>query len=208
MASAAGIERAEAVLEFWFGDAARDPSALQQRVDLWFASSEETDARIAEHFGSLAAEAARSELEPWTAEPRACLALIILLDQFPRNLHRGSAEAFACDAHGLAVAEAGVAAGHLEVLATSEQCFYLLPYEHSENTEVHQRGLALFRRVLDRAAPEWRPSAKNSLDYALSHFEIIERFGRYPHRNAVMGRESTPEERAYLEAGAPSFGQG
>ena len=73
---------------------------------------------------------------------------------------------------------------------------------------MHQRGLVLFRRVLDHAAPEWRAAAKNSLDYAVSHFEIIERFGRYPHRNAVLGRESTPEEREYLEAGAPSFGQG
>jgi uncharacterized protein (DUF924 family) len=203
-----GIDRATEVLEFWFGDAARDPSAMQQRVELWFMSTEEIDARIAEHFGSLAAEAARGELEVWATEARSSLALIILLDQFPRNLHRGSPEAFACDAHALGIAEAGVAAGHLEMLTTCEQGFYLLPYEHSEDAEVHQRGLVLFRRALDRATPEWHPAAQQSLDYAMSHFEIIDQFGRYPHRNPVLGRESTPEELAYLEAGAPSFGQG
>jgi len=200
--------RADEVLEFWFGEAAHDPAAYGERVTLWFGPSDETDARIAERFGALQAEAARGDLSEWSTDPRSSLALIILLDQFPRNLHRGSARAFECDAKALAVAEAGVAAGHLDSLTTCEQSFYLLPYEHSEDLEIHERGLVLFRRLLDEAPPEWQPAAKAALDYAASHCEIIEHFGRYPHRNRALGRESTPEEREYLESGATTFGQG
>ncbi len=197
----------EEILDFWFADAANDPSKAMARVTFWFASDPTIDAKIKARFGEAVERAAGGKLEDWRTAPTSCLALVILLDQFPRNLYRATPEAFGCDARALAVAQGAVAAGFLESLSIAQQAFFVLPYEHAEDLEMQRSCIRLLEGILDRAPEDWKSFIRSMLDYAKAHAEIIERFGRYPHRNAVLGRLSTPEERQYLEGGGESFGQ-
>ena len=133
---------------------------------------------------------------------------MIALDQFPRNAYRNTAAAFAHDARALEVARRAIAAGHLESLSVPEQAFLLMPYQHVEDAACQREGLLWFERLHAKAAPEWQAFTANTLDFARKHLEIVERFGRFPHRNAVLGRKSTAAEREYLAANPESFGQG
>jgi uncharacterized protein (DUF924 family) len=174
------------VLDFWFSAAAQ-PS--------WFVRSEAFDARVREILGPLYAQAARGELDHWAADARGALALVLLLDQAPRNLHRGSADAFATDARALKHARAAVDAGLDRQLGETERVFLYMPFEHSESLADQDRCLALMSAL---AEPMWR-------DFADRHRTIIARFGRFPHRNAVVGRESTKEELEFLSQPGSSF---
>ena len=198
----------EAILEFWFGAAAHDPAQAAARAGLWFGSSAETDALIRERFTPVVEAAARGELAPWARAPRSALGLVVLLDQFSRNIWRGTARAFAHDPQALAVAQASVASGDLEQLEPVEQMFLVLPYEHSESLEHQRTSVGLFTQIATAAPPTWRRLVEGSLKFAAQHLALIERFGRFPHRNFVLGRESTAEEEAYLRAGGATFGQG
>jgi uncharacterized protein (DUF924 family) len=133
---------------------------------------------------------------------------VIVLDQFPRNIHRGRPLAFAHDDHALRVTRRGVADGHLEALTTMEQAFLLMPFQHCEDLDCQREGMALFERLLASAPPPWRAVAENVVNYARLHLELIERFGRFPHRNAILGRTSTRAELEYLRSSPESFGQG
>ena len=177
---------ADEVLEFWFS-AATQPH--------WFARSEAFDARLREALGPLHARAARGELDGWASTPRGALALILLLDQAPRNLHRGSANAFACDAQALRHARALVDAGLDRELSEHERLFIYLPFEHSESLADQDRSCQLTREL---PTPLWA-------DYADKHRVIIARFGRFPHRNAILGGVSTPEELLFLQQPGSSF---
>jgi uncharacterized protein (DUF924 family) len=130
-----------------------------------------------------------------------------VLDQFPRNIHRGRPRAFAHDDHALRVTRRGVADGHLEALTTMEQAFLLMPFQHCEDLDCQREGMALFERLLASAPPPWRSVAENVVNYARLHLELIERFGRFSHRNAILGRTSTRAELEYLNSGAETFGQ-
>lgn len=174
------------VLEFWFGET--DSKA-------WWNADPGFDESIRRRFSELHARAAHGELYPWRASPRGRLAEIIVLDQFSRNLYRESARAFAQDLAALVLAQEAVAAGALLALAPSERAFLLMPYMHSESREIHVAAEKLFRLH----AP-----AEN-LDFELRHRAIIDRFGRYPHRNASLGRASTPEELEFLTLPGSSF---
>jgi uncharacterized protein (DUF924 family) len=195
------------LLAYWFEDATADPSRAERRRHFWFAPDQEVDASITRRFSDLAARAARGELDAWEAEPRSCLALILLLDQLPRSLHRGSAAAFAQDARALEVAARGVSRGHLRSLEPLEQVFFLMPFEHSEEREVQRQCLRHFDGILAGAPEPWLATLENFRSYAVGHAEIVERFGRFPHRNPILGRPSTPAEREYLASGGESFGQ-
>jgi uncharacterized protein (DUF924 family) len=195
------------VLTFWFADAVGDPAKAMLRRSFWFQVDPAVDEAISGRFSTSVRRAARGKLAAWEHAPRSCLALVILRDQFPRNLYRGRAEAFECDSRALEVASRGVAAGYLQQLSLVEQCFFVLPYEHSEDVSVQRAGMGLLEQIIDQADPEWRPSARVSLDFARRHLQILERFGRFPHRNAALGRPSTPAEEAYLDRGGESFGQ-
>jgi uncharacterized protein (DUF924 family) len=196
-----------AILDFWFRDAAGDPARAQARQAVWFGASAAMDAEIRQRFGAAIEAAARGELSHWRDAARPALALVVLLDQFPRNVWRGTPRAFAHDSQALEIASASVAAGHLDALAPIEQAFLILPYEHSELLDAQRDCVQLSEQILNAAAAEWRPVLEVYADYARQHLALIERFGRFPHRNAVLGRESTPAERAFLGAGAESFGQ-
>ncbi len=197
----------EDILTFWFADAVGDPAKAVQRRSFWFQASPAVDETIAQRFATSLRCAARDELTAWEQAPRSCLALVILLDQFPRNLYRGKVEAFQYDSRALDVASRGVAAGYLEQLSLLEQCIFVLPYEHSEDASVQRTGIGLLEQLVDGADPAWKPSARVSLHFARQHLEIVERFGRFPHRNAVLGRPSTPAEPAFLEGVGAAFGQ-
>ena len=205
---AARLNYPDDILNFWFGDASQSPAKAEARMSLWFEADPPMDARIRERFGAGVDAAARGKLVSWTAAPRPALALVVLLDQFPRNIWRGTARAFAHDGQALAVARKVVAAGFLPELAPIEQPFLTLPFQHSESLEAQRESVRLCREIETMAPLEWRPMLETFAPYADRHLELIERFGRFPHRNGVLGRVSTPDEEAYLAGGGETFGQG
>jgi uncharacterized protein (DUF924 family) len=198
----------EDILQFWFGDAAEAPARAEARMEFWFGGAPETDARIREQFGAAIEVAARGELVTWADTPRGALALLVLLDQFPRNLWRETARAFAHDPLALATARQATATGFLHRLAPIEQPFLTLPFQHNESLEAQRESVRFCAEIVASAPPEWRATLETFHDYAQRHLVVIARFGRFPHRNAVLGRESTPEERAYLDGGGETFGPG
>ena len=177
---------AQDVLRFWFEELA--PAQ-------WWRADPALDAAIGVRFGALHAAAVAGELQAWRDAPEGRLAELIVLDQFSRNLHRGSPRAFAADGMALALAQEAVRAGADRALGPERRVFLYLPYMHSESRLVHEAAERLFR--------ERAPQANYRAE--LQHKAIIDRFGRYPHRNAVLGRPSTAEEIAFLQQPGSSF---
>lgn len=198
---------ASAVLEFWFGDIG-DPENVKRRGQLWFASSRGQDREIRERFGVLHGRAQRGGLDDWTAEPKPALALIVLLDQFTRNLYRGTGSAFTNDARSLAIARGAIERGFERALHTVERAFLYMPFQHSEDRDDQDRSVRLFRTLVEESPAPFKPFAGRAYEHALLHRELIERFGRFSHRNALLGRRSTQAEQRYLEKGGHRFGQG
>lgn len=200
--------QSRALLDYWFDFDASDPAELKARMQRWFASTPEQDREVCERFGALATAAADGELDALAARPRGRLALILLLDQLPRNLHRGTAAAFAQDDKALALCVEGMRRGQLDRLAPLEAGFFCMPLQHAEAADIQKLSVASFRALAAGKAPEPVAAALgNFADYAATHQEIIERFGRFPHRNGALGRESTATEIEFLAGGGPSFGQ-
>lgn len=200
-------DEAGALLAFWFGDA-EDAEQVAARRKFWFSPSAEQDRELRERFAALHERAQRGELDHWVGEPRQTLALVLLLDQLTRNLYRGSARAFANDARALAICLDGTARGMEVALGVVERTFWYLPLQHSEKLEDQRHSVRRFRALLEDSPAPFRAFAKNSYDFAVLHCEIIERFGRFPHRNELLGRPSTGMEREYLASGGHRFGQG
>lgn len=168
------------ILHFWFKELTPKD---------WFVKNEELDARMRERFLAVHGAAARGETAAWRETPEGRLAEIIVLDQFSRNMFRGTAEAFAYDAQALKLAEEAVAVGVDKKLLRTQRRFLYMPYMHSESKAVHKKAFWLFLRLFD-----WQ-----TFKYELLHKRIIDRFGRYPHRNEILGRTSTPEELEFLK---------
>lgn len=190
--------RALAVLEVWFGTPG-SPEYGHAR-DCWFKKDDAFDALLRERFGSLIEAGRAGELDAWVATPLGALALVIVLDQFSRNCHRGTALAFAADAKALEIAQQMVASGADRQLPTRfHRVFAYLPFEHAESADTQRESL----RLLGEFAGE--PDVADFYDYAVRHARVIERFGRYPHRNAQLGRVSTDEELAFLREPGSSF---
>jgi uncharacterized protein (DUF924 family) len=184
---------AREILEFWFG---APPHATRGE---WFRKDPAFDAAIRERFGSAVEAALAGAFDEWRAEPRGALARVLLLDQFTRNIFRDAPRAFAGDALALATATGAVDAGLDRVLDPWERWFLYLPFEHAEDLASQERSIALYTRLKDdtgEAAP---------LEWAQKHAAVVRRFGRYPHRNAILGRASTPEEIAFLQAPGSRF---
>jgi uncharacterized protein (DUF924 family) len=191
----------EDVLGFWFPALpSPDPAALVRQFEWWFRGG--ADAAIGERFADLAERAARGELDEWAGAPRSRLALILVLDQFSRSLYRGTPRAFAQDAKALALALEGIERGHFAALASPfEKTFFLLPLGHSEELKHLERAVELAEEIARSATPELRKVLEHSASQARGHRDVVARFGRQPHRNATLGRVSTPEEVAYLARG-------
>jgi uncharacterized protein (DUF924 family) len=188
----------EAVLDDWFGRLGPDGLPAETKRRRWFQGGAALDAELRERFGAEVEAGLAGRREAWAATPRGRLALVILLDQFPRNIFRGTPRAFAGDARALRHAQAAVAAGEDTRLAPVERQFLYLPFEHAEDAEQQARSVALFERLAGQVAPPVREGFDEALDYARRHRVVIERFGRFPARNAALGRDATPEERAFL----------
>ena len=196
----------ENLLEFWFSDAAFSPGRASARSDIWFSSSSVLDRECRARYGALLEAAGRGELDGWLAKARPALALVVLLDQIPRNIFRGRARMFALDGHALARAIAACDAGFATQLHPIEATFLYLPFEHAENLAMQDRGVGGLQALVARAEPGFRDILSGFLDYARRHREVIRRFGRFPHRNAVLGRAPTRDEQAYLRGGGETFG--
>lgn len=190
--------RAAEVLDFWFGRPG-DAHHLQSRPE-WFRKDEAFDALIAQRFGTLIDAGLRGELAPWADRPPSALALIVLLDQFTRNTRRGTAGMFAGDALALAVARTLVRRSDDLRLAGVQRQFVYLPFEHSENLADQRESMRLFTRL-----GRDEPALDGLVEWARKHEVIIERFGRFPHRNAALGRESTAEEIEFLKQPGSGF---
>lgn len=187
------------VLHFWFGYAASRPALIAERQRLWFRKSFDTDRTIAHRFTDVLARLRSGEAWRWAARgPRERLAAVIVLDQFSRNIFRGAPAAFENDALALALAKTGIARGEDMDLAPIERWFLYMPLEHSESASDQRRSVEKFTALAVSAPPEQRPAFASALDFAKRHAVVIRRFGRFPHRNAILGRASTAAERAFL----------
>jgi uncharacterized protein (DUF924 family) len=191
----------EDVLRFWFPKhLVSDHAAMVSQFEWWFRGG--ADAAIAKRFAGLLARAARGELDHWAESPRSRLALIVVLDQFSRPAYRGTARAYAQDAKALALALEGIEIGHYAALHTPwERTFFFLPLGHAEELVHLEMAVELAEQLAQDAEPELRKILEHSASQARGHRDVIARFGRHPHRNAVLGRRSTPEELEYLASG-------
>ena len=196
----------EAVLDFWLAGCGADGALDAAKRRMWFGDGRKHDAAIRERFGALHARAAAGELErDWAGDARGRLALIVLLDQFSRHIHRDTGAAFAQDAAAQRLATAGIAHGLDSELIPAARTFFYLPLEHAEDIALQRLSVESFRGLCDAVAPAWRKDYEGFVDYAQRHHDIIARFGRFPHRNAALGRRSTPEEIEFLEQPGSSF---
>lgn len=195
----------EELLLFWFGNKEDDLEVGESQSALWWGKSAETDELLAGRFGQAASAAAAGTLDHWTGSPRGRLALIILLDQLPRVIHRGTPDAFAQDEKASIIAEKGLASGADRLLRPIERVFFYLPFEHSEDPADQERSVELYRDLAAGVPEKWKKSFGSYLDFASRHKAMIDRFGRYPHRNAVLGRDSTPEEIEFLKEPGSGF---
>ena len=196
----------ETVLDYWFGPIVNGTTA-EKRNQLWFGGEKSTDDYIRSHFETQVLQAARGELDHWQKTARPCLALIILLDQFPLNMYRKSSHAFETEAQAVEICLNGLEQHHHQSLAFVEKVFFYLPLEHSEDLEHQNRCVELFTELHVNAAPHLTEHARSSLDYAIKHRDIVEKFGRFPHRNEFLGRTSTAEEVEFLQDSSNRFGQ-
>jgi len=189
--------KAQEIWDFWFGDA----TAFRTE---WFQKDPAFDDTLRDRFGEDLERAIRGDYDHWADSPEGRIALIILLDQFSRNLFRGSPKSWSQDPKALELAQKGIELGHDRALGLLQRFFFYLPLEHSEDLAVQDEAVAQYRALVDDYPAPDGP-ARSGLDYALRHHVIIERFGRFPHRNEVLGRESTPEEVAFLKEPNSSF---
>lgn len=193
------------ILDFWFGTEPGDTATAQAQQKLWWSKNAAVDADIRARFGDLVKTAASGGLADWMQQAYGRLALILLFDQFPRNMYRDTPRAFAHDALARELALAGIAAGTDRGLRAIERVFFYLPLEHSESAALQERSVALFTALAAGVPEADRKTFSGYIDYAVRHRDVVHRFGRFPHRNAVLGRTSTAEETAFLKQPGSSF---
>lgn len=195
------------VLDFWFQPGSMDQPTIDSRMDRWFGADPVTDALIRTEFGGLVDQASKGQLEGWTTTPQGRLALILLLDQFRRSIHRGTPKAFSRDPHALKICVEGAAKGDYKTLDPFQQAFYFMPLQHAESLKVQERSVKIYEGLVSGVSETLKATFLTFAQFAELHHDIVKSFGRFPHRNKTLGRPNTPEEQEYLGAGAPSFGQ-
>lgn len=194
------------VLEFWFGASGADGSLDPTKQKMWFGDGRNHDAEIRDRFAALHERAARGELDKdWSATPRGTVALVVVLDQFSRHIHRGTPAAFAQDPAAQRLVTAGVDRQLDRELTPAQRAFLYMPLEHAEDLEMQRLGVRCFDGLARTVPKTRRKEYESFLDYAQRHLAIIERFRRFPHRNQVLGRTSTKEEIEFLKQPGSSF---
>jgi uncharacterized protein (DUF924 family) len=208
-----GQPSAQDLLLFWFGPRPYAAPQVQQHTRLWFGEPDapeltpQTDELIRERYGELTLAAEQGRLSHWESSPRRRLALILLFDQFSRNIYRGSARAYAQDLEALTLTVSGMQIGADATLDPVERLFFYMPLMHAESLDVQEESVAAFRRLILEAPADLQRIFQASLDAAVEHRDLIARFGRFPHRNRALGRESTPEEIEWLATEGRDFDQ-
>lgn len=188
------------ILIFWFGDPAAENSEYGQQRKIWFRKDPAFDHAVKDRFLDTYETVRQGNLTDWLATPQTALALTLLLDQFPRNMFRGTERCFETDSQALEVAQTALSKGFDQSLLPVERMFLYLPYEHSENLTHQATAIALFESLV-----QTDPELRSALDYAHRHRDVIARFGRFPHRNAALGRKSTSAEEAFLKQPGARF---
>jgi len=210
----ASVARAQDVLLFWFGPRPYHQASVQHHSRLWFGAPmapeliPQTDELIRERFRDTMQAAESGQLSSWDSSPRRRLALIVLLDQFSRHCYRGTARAYAQDHAALSLSLSGMLYGADAALDPVERIFFYMPLQHAESLDVQEESVAAFRRLLDEAPLELRATFEEALRSAIQHRDVVARFGRFPHRNAVLERASTADETEWLDQGGERFGTG
>jgi len=197
--------RAHALLDLWFGDAPPDPATARERSKIWFQATPSFDELLRSRFVDLPNRLCAGEFAHWRNSPRTALARIVALDQIPRNVFRGTSAAFAFDALAQEAAIEAVERQFDRALHPIEAVFVYLPFEHAEHEELQQRSIALFSALRKRSPAALDDLFDSYVDYAQRHANVITQFGRFPHRNATLGRAETAAEAAYLAGGGQRF---
>jgi uncharacterized protein (DUF924 family) len=188
------------ILEFWFGNPQQEDTSYSQRRKIWFRKDPNFDQVVSDRFLATYQQAVAGDLDDWQESPLGTLALVLLFDQFPRNMFRGTPKAFATDSRALFLAKKAIAQGFDQAISAIQRLFFYLPFEHSENLADQHQSVALMQQLRDTD-----PDLDDVFDYAIRHRDVIERFGRFPHRNQILGRTSTPEEAEFLLQPGSSF---
>lgn len=198
----------DAIVGFWLGDSLASPEAANGRRDWWYRGGAPVDEEIRARFLTLIEQACRRELVPWQSTPDGAFALVLLLDQFTRNIYRNTPEAYCGDVIAFEVVRHAIDEGLDRDLHPVSRIWLYHPFHHAEEVEEQDRGLQLLNEMIGQAPTEWHAYIQRSITGWTRHRDIVARFGRFPHRNAVLGRASTDAEKAFLEADGEAFGQG
>ena len=200
--------RIDAVLSFWFMEEQLSAPQIDKRMDTWFGEDDLFDLECKKEFADDVAAASAGKLDHWAHRPTGRLALILLLDQFRRNIYRNTAAAFEKDNRALKLCVEGAMQKKDQGLTPIQKAFFYMPLQHAESRKVQAKSVDLFQRLAAAVSPTYRETFETIAQFAELHRDIVEQFGRFPHRNKLLGRENTPEEVEYLAADSPSFGQG
>jgi uncharacterized protein (DUF924 family) len=200
--------RIEAILGFWFKEQELSAPQIDRRMDVWFGEDEAFDLECREDYSADVEMASAGALDHWADDPRGRLALILLLDQFRRNIFRGTAEAFEYDKAALKLCVEGAREKKDKGLTPIQQAFFYMPLQHAESPRVQEKSVAIFNRLAEAVTPTHRETFETMATFAELHRDIVEQFGRFPHRNKLLGRKNTSEEDEYLAGDSPDFGQG
>jgi uncharacterized protein (DUF924 family) len=199
--------RIDAILAFWFKEHELSAPQIDRRMDIWFGEDPAFDHEIQENFSADVARASEGRLDHWADEPRGRLALILLLDQFRRNIYRGSAKAFEKDRAALKLCVEGAMQKKDRGLTPIQRAFFYMPLQHAESQKVQAKSVELYGKLAEAVSPTFMETFLTIAQFAELHRDIIDQYGRFPHRNSLLGRENTPEEDEYLAGDAPDFGQ-
>ena len=200
--------RIEAILAFWFKEHELSAPQIDRRMDIWFGEDPVFDHELEKEFADDVELASEGKLDHWAAEPHGRLALILLIDQFRRNIYRNSAKAFSKDRLALKLCVEGAVEKKDKGLTPIQRVFFYMPLQHAESAKVQAKSVALYNRLAESVSPTDQETFLTVAQFAELHKDIIDQFGRFPHRNRLLGRENTPEEDEYLAGDSPDFGQG
>jgi uncharacterized protein (DUF924 family) len=200
--------RIDRILSFWFKEHELTAPQIDGRMEIWFGDDPVFDHEIEKEFADDVEDASRSAIDHWGRQPQGRLALILLLDQFRRNIYRNTADAFAKDKVALKLCVEGAMQKKDKGLAPIQRVFFYMPLQHAESRKVQAKSVEIFRKLADAVSPTYRETFETVAQFAELHRDIVERFGRFPHRNRLLKRRNTPEEEQFLAGDTATFGQG
>jgi uncharacterized protein (DUF924 family) len=202
------VARIEKILSFWFREQELSAPQIDRRMDIWFGEDPVFDHDIEKEFANDIEKASEGKLDHWADEPHGRLALIILIDQFRRNIYRGTLKAFSHDKVALKLCVEGAVEKKDKGLTPIQRVFFYMPLQHAESRKVQAKSVKLYEKLAESVSPTLQETFLTVAQFAELHKDIIDQFGRFPHRNVLLGRENTPEEDEYLAGDSPDFGQG